>query len=237
MSRKFSPPNPQDVIARYHAGASAKQLGNEFGVQHWTIIQWLRRIGITPRTQSECEYIKWHQMTPEQRAQQVNAAHKANSGCKRSLEDRMKTAQGFYRNQAIRGVGSHREFELMKWLGGNFEWQYPIGPYNVDFAIAELRIAVEVQCGEFGRRDPKRCSSVKDERLEYIFNAGWRILIAAVPHHRVSWPIVAEKCLSFANFIRSNPTVIGQYGMIGGYGEPMSRAAFNHNKWTRIPNF
>ena len=228
----------ETVKQRYLSGESAKSIGDDVGINHWTVIQWLKRQGIKVRTQSDAECLKWFQMVSKKRTQQVKAAHDATRGSQRTLETRIKVAQGMYRNQSIRGVGSHRELELMKWLGGSFKWQYPIGPYNVDFAVAELRVAVELQCGEFGRKDRSRHCSVRDERLEYIFNAGWRVLICSIiPNKIIEWPIIAEKCLAFANFIRSNPAVGGQYGMVGGNGQPIAHRGFNHEKWARVPGF
>jgi very-short-patch-repair endonuclease len=55
-------------------------------------------------------------------------------------------------------------------LGVHFVRQYQVGPYFLDFARRELRIAIEVDGGQHAT------SQTDEERTRYLVGCGWRVV-------------------------------------------------------------
>jgi hypothetical protein len=124
-----------------------------------------------------------------------------------------------------------------------------IGSYSVDIALDTDPVAVEVQRA-YPRKDRPGQISTRQERLEYIFNAGWRVLIIYCPPggrwvagkmvkrvERFDCSAVGKKVLAFRDFVRGNPAVFGQYGVIDGYGKSCSVPRLDLHGWSRVPGF
>lgn len=102
-------------------------------------------------------------------------------------------------------------------LGLDYIHQHAIGTRNVDFAFTAERVAVEIV-----RRHWNDAKSLRRERLEQIFGAGWRLWIVYDPMQR---GIAIERCcehlIACLKLARSNPSAPGQYWMIDGQGQPI----------------
>ena len=151
-----------------------------------------------------------------------------------------------------RGVGAKHEMWLVNHLqgvAGLVSWQHPIGAYNVDLALIESAVAVEIQrqTSRKGRPD-----SLCRDRLIGILNTGWNLLIvyapcrwkwrgkSVIPGSRYEtldrWCIL-EKILSFAQTASRNPSSGCKYGVIRGDGKPDAAHRFNLDHWPRVPGF
>lgn len=108
--------------------------------------------------------------------------------------------------------------------------QYPIGPCNVDFAFPELRVAVEVE-----RISMCASKSLSRERVEYLFNLGWRILIIYdVKKRGIDYASVTQQIISALNILGGNPSISGKYGVISRDGKISTRTGNNLHGWPRI---
>jgi hypothetical protein len=153
-----------------------------------------------------------------------------------------------------RGPGSKHERRILGFVRQllPFVWQKAIGPHNVDLALIEPRVAVEVQRERPRKTLNGRSCSVSQGRLEYILNAGWNLLVVYCPptyRYKGKIPIpgtmiercdcrkVSEKVISFAEFCRRNKSTTSQYGMIDGHGKPTAILRVDLHDWARVPGF
>ena len=257
MTSVWNPENPDDLISRYLSGSSVKKLSDELGISRTTITAFLRRKNVRMRGRRDAERMKWAQrkIRGDYRAiieRQCAAAWIAATGRKKSLSERCLSAHTVSgRPRATSGKWVDDLFiSLRVQIRGVFK-EYAIGPYNVDLAIAPSRVAVEIQ-REHWKPRPRRSHSMHPERLEYILNQGWHVLIVYCPptfKYRGKTPIpgtrterfdlraVTEKAISFCQIFRTTPSERCQYGMVDGYGKPRSEPRLDLYNRTRVEGF
>lgn len=142
------------IVAAYRSGESVNSLAAKFAASRSVITRRLVMAGITPRTASEAELVKWSRMATWQRERQVKVAHCSRKGLFEDDIAAMLTAAGYAVTQ-----------------------QLAVGPYHIDVAIESLRFAVEV-CG-YGPTSFIRTKGRK--RTEYILDLGWHIVFLRRP--------------------------------------------------------
>ena len=193
-----------------------KSLSGRYGVSRTAIEPRLRAAGIPIRGRIETNRAMADARTPEENMQIMAAAHRASRGVPKTLEQRTKSAQ----TREFRKIGvsdSERALaRMLKTRGIAAIPQKAIGPYNVDLAAGT--VAVEIFGGgwhAYGihkRRTP--------ERLRYILDEGWNLLIIWDLVGR--WPIDdggADYVAAFVEETSSDPAIRGQYRVIWGDGK------------------
>ncbi|WP_208539468.1 hypothetical protein, partial [Pseudomonas aeruginosa] len=112
------------------------------------------------------------------------------------------------------------EAEVIKALlerGVHAEGQRAIGPYNMDIALDEPSVAVEI----YSIHPTKERMARLHQRAEYILDTGTSMLVVQVTYPRRIFDLsaVCEKIISFHDFVRRNKALAGHYGVIRGNGE------------------
>ena len=239
MPSKWEPTNPNDLIASYCSGASVNQLAKEHRVSRATIGRFLMDSDIELRSASEQERIKWSRIKSDRRLveRQCSAAWRASKGRPITVASRIQAAKTCY-ERMLRI--SPREIPFIDGLceiGFTPKPQFSIGTYNVDIAIEPCRLAVEIQHGRSSTK-LKRWQSFNPERIEYLFSAGWSMLLCYCPQNReFIVDRVLPKIVAFIHVLSSDETVRPAYGVIGRDGEPMSALGFNFDGRTRVEGF
>src|SRR3990167_2188406 len=154
-----------------------------------------------------------------------------------------------------RGPLSYHERRVLRIIRKKFMptvWQEAIGSYNVDIAIVECRVAVEINRERPRKTLRSRSCSLNPARIKNILDAGWSVLIVYCPpgfKYRGKCPIrdtmyerfnarkVADKIFSFCEFASVDKTGIGKYGVIDGYGNSTSFPRLDRYSGTRIEGF
>lgn len=219
----------QEITDLYTSGnVSEFALSKRYGVDRSTIHKIILAHGITPRTQSETERIKWARMSPEQRVAQVAAAHQATLGRKHTEEERHKMALAQFISKKHTSPIEQELIKLINDRGISCEGQFPVGRYNLDIAIHIPPIAVEIFGG--GWHGYGHHKAIFLERTEYLLNNGWSVLVIWINTKR--HPLrtaVCDHIIAFMDELSSNPTARGQYRMVFGDGEsvPIASRYFN----------
>lgn len=236
MTRKLEIPDFDDLVARYLAGTSFLQLSKESGIGRNVLTNAFKRANIPLRTASEQERIKWSLLKTDRAkvVRQMQGSWLGRRGQKDSLEVKIRRAHATYTR--LKGVGKWESeiVTLLRARGLNVLPQLPIGTYNVDFAIDPPRIAVEVQTAWL-----RGGKSTKPERLNYILDQGWTLVIVYLPKRGPvpTIPLIAEKLHALAELRSSDPTLAGQYLMIGSNAKCIAPEGFNLDGRTRIASF
>lgn len=124
-------------------------------------------------------------------------------------------------------------FDAFNACGLNPVQQFAINTCNVDFAFPQVRVVVELERGYI-------CNShsLRRERIKNIIGAGWRVFIVYNPRKLdISYIDVANQTASFLEAVGTNPSIIGQYGVVGCDGKPFPRFSNNLYGFTRIEGF
>lgn len=209
------------IIALYQVGESELALAKWFGVSRNVIRRRILQAGIQPRTGSQANVIRMAKMTVSERKALTIASHQATRGIPKSIESKIK------RSRTVESQGLHISFiehALASMLRGkgihNFVLQKAIGIYNVDLAIEEPRLAVEVFGGNW--HTSQYHISLHNRRIPYILNEGWSMLIIWVNATRYPLSIAAaDYIITYLQELSFNKSCGRQYRVIRGNGQPM----------------
>jgi hypothetical protein len=79
---------------------------------------------------------------------------------------------------------------------------------------------------------------MRPERLEYILDSGWCLLIIYFgPRTKINWPGINKHIISIIQRARRDPTLRGKYGMIGGNAKPTASNCIHLDGRPVIPGF
>lgn len=229
-------PNLDDLVQRYRSGTSFNKLANESGYSRCHLFRCFTERGEPMRGRSDAERLKWQEIKrdPERVRRQVASAQKARRGMRDTIAVRLKRAVTCYERLAHIGPWEAPIIDAICAKDRRFIPQFPIGPYNVDVAIGELGVAVEVQATYHPT------GSTRPERIEYLLDAGWAVLIVyaiAVRTTGFNGPAIAEQCAAFAECVSRDPSIRCQYGMIGSKGQRVTPRGFQFPKRPRVDGF
>lgn len=211
------------LVRAYEAGASEKKLADELGVSRSAIRRRLVARNVKPRGRSEAELLKWSAIKRDRALveRQCGSAWNAARGRIHTLEEKSARAAG-----GGRRIGKHEDniAGLLDAAGCAVTRQLPWGPYNIDLAAHEERVAIEVlgSIVTHAARDRIR------ERTEYLLNGGWCVLFVYVGplwgrrHVKVDGAFVTDEIVSLVERARRHEPVHGCYRVIRGDGEPTS---------------
>lgn len=181
MPVKVKPFDVLDLIKAHQRGESLLQASKRLGVSRPVLKREMIKAGHAPRSQSTAGIFRAAFMTPEQRLKQATAAHIAVRGKRQSRQHLIKRA--LFAEETVTPTGAERE--LMAMLQRRRQWgvsQKAVGIYNIDIALEESRIAVEVFGGNWHATGTHAARF--RERTDYILNLGWAVVIVWVEKRR-----------------------------------------------------
>lgn len=228
--RRLTGDEVEQIVARYQAGESQGDLAKAFDTPQATIWYWIDKRG-AQISRSEAERRKWAKMTPQQRADQVSAAHEAVRGMVRTDEDLFARA---LTRERIQSHGTDEERMMVAWLSDRGIESVPqkaIGKYNIDVAAAP--VAVELFGGGWHSHGLR--GSRLPERTRYIADQGWNLLIIWTHKVHPLSVVVADEMVSYIQRSRSDPTFRRQYRVIWGDGKVIAAGSVDDDELTLIP--
>lgn len=252
--KRIDLPNLDNLIERYQAGATARELADEIGVSSQVILRNLKRAGVQTRRPGNQRHV-----VPDEIIQRYVAGESAldlsrDSGLheaiiRRELRERgipIRPRRSYKTNMrpahdAVRGrhhtidekllrakTNAARVLHASKYeiafsdlltdRGVEHVPQRQVGPYNIDLAVTELPIAVEIRGGNGGsHREPHRA-----KRLEYLLSEGWNVLEVLVRYgrHRPVTGASADYLVAWLEELRGNPAAACQHRVVWANGEP-----------------
>lgn len=217
------------IAERYLAGESEKAIAVSLGVSRLAIRRRLLSFGIQPRGRSEAELLKWSQMAPDARAQQVAAAHDAARGRTVSYDQQLSMARGKERTQSQVVTTERQLAEMLAARGYPTTLQKAVDIYNIDVAIDIPPIAVEIYGGMWHNTGNHKRRFF--ERTKHLLDSDWSVVIIWVDGRRYPLGIgSAEYVVALAQELGRNPTAGSQYRVILGNGQdaPITNYYLNH---------
>jgi very-short-patch-repair endonuclease len=233
--------------ARYVAGESMNQLAKEAGCARATLARRLSGMGVAIRGRSEAERLKWDRLKADPAAveRQLAKAWDAARGREVPLEERIRVAKTRYERMIYVNKGETEIADELRRRGLRVEQQLPVLSFNLDVALLDSRITVEV----LGSNPKPALAKRLRERAEKLAREGWATVYVEtwrrepglarakdashrfVRPRRVKPPFrpgdVAEYVIAFAKELRRDPSTRGQYRVIDGQGQPVSSPGLN----------
>jgi very-short-patch-repair endonuclease/transposase len=205
------------AVERYVSGETMQKVAADFGVTRRRLEIAVRSAGYTPRTMLQAVGLRYTNMSARERRSITAKANIAKRGRKASIASQERRARTL---EVTLQLASRTDLLLSVWLaqkGIKFTPQKAFGPYNIDIAIEELAVAVEVN-GSW-HYFPDR-SSTEIKRRNYLLNGGWKLI--DVKLGKYLRPSCADKIISLLDAMRQNETSWGEHCVIGGDGELLS---------------
>lgn len=221
-----------DLKRLYESGISVKQLSEHYGISRCVIVTRLHEIGITQRNRSESMFLRMSQTTPEERRRLTSAAHASIRGKRQTEEFRCKVASGIERSGKITRLEELVISDLKSRGISDIVPQKAIGRYNVDIALCECCIAVEIYGGNWhtGGRAARRFR----ERFDYLLNCGWTPVIIWISHRSPFEAGATDYIVSLVEKIRRGEAIRCEEHMIRGDGCLVTHRIEDLNDRTRI---
>ena len=208
-----------ELSALYLGGESVLSLSKKYCIARSGIERRLIQCGIRIRGGSEACAISASRATAEERLRRATPAHNAVRGSKRSEADLIKRAIG---NEITGSRRSHLETLVADVIGGRATFQKACGKYNIDIAIHNS-IAVEVYGG--GWHLSGRHAAMHNERVRYLLDSGWHVVIVWIfRNNKPLWIDALKNTISELESAYSNPSSIRQYRVIWRSGKLLSRS-------------
>jgi transcriptional regulator with XRE-family HTH domain len=125
------------------------------------------------------------------------------------------------------------EADFARWFmnrGLEFVHQGRIGTRNLDFIFPARRVAVEIV-----RRHWRDAKSLRRQRLEEIFGAGWRVVVIYDPAKSgIDVEACAQQLVACLDFASARPAAPGQYWVIGRDGQFVTAARLKLYDFARV---
>ena len=224
------------IVERYIAGASEKALADEHHISRTLIRARLLAAGVSPRTRTEAERLKWSVMKRDRFLveRQCRGAWAASTG--RVVPLHTLRAAARMRAQRLSHIGRYEDALriALRRCGMVAIPQYVVGPYNLDLAIRPARVAVEILTAYINI-----AKSAAAHRIHYLFDHGWSVLILWCPARQGApkADTLAQHVITFMEATSRNPAVRRQYGVIRGDGQPVPASRFQRYDGTRVEGF
>lgn len=202
------------LLADYQQGESINALAKRFGISRRSIESRLLSNGIQLRTQSDAERLKWSKMNPDARERQVAKAHAASKVKFKGIPPSYATLVG--KSEMWQRTGRMTRSEasvsaILTDLGIPHTPQYVVGTYNIDLAVNEMPIAVEVASSGIGKTYGPKLR----RKLEHLFSRGWLVLfIYALSGNRNDLTRINQNLPSWLDRARRDKSIFGRYGVI-----------------------
>lgn len=217
MPAKRTDIDVDNLIELYNSGESVKQLAHLFGIARSVVCLRLRSHGIMPRGRSESMYLRMARTAPEERARLSDAAHAAVRGHRRTEEELCKRAVTRQQSGKFATPIEIRLAEMLEDRGLRTVKQMAVGSYNIDVAITEPPIAVEIFGGNWhaGGRHAERYR----KRCDYLLDHGWVPVIIWVVRDYPLQEGAADYLVALVEAVRFDKTAFQQEQVIRGDGQ------------------
>lgn len=210
-----------EIISKYASGAHERELARDYGVERAVIKHLLVKNGIQRRGCLEANRLMMSKRTPAEHLKNTQAAHMAVKGKPQSDEFRRKVALGRERSGRLDSFGEKLIADELIKKGFEITPQKAVGRYNIDIAIPELCIAVEVFGGSW-HANGSHADRFR-ERFNYLVDSGWVPVVVwfrKSVNNDVSGAI--KYICSLADSLRRNEPVRREEHVISRSGNPCS---------------
>jgi len=195
-----------EVISMYNSGMYQREIAEKFGVSQGMISIRLRKAGIKLRSRGESDKIVWSRKTPSQRYATYEAAHAAARNRKHSHTEKCQRA---IFNQNNPKLSELEQKFLYAFQSENIPVisQFALDIYNIDFALPNRKIAIEIDGGNWHNSSKKRKYDTGKEVL--LRRRKWALIRFQVCNRlKIVADIPTYDFVDVINAVCSNPSLL-----------------------------
>jgi len=166
---------PVDEIVQLHWSEDmpVKKICKKFHVSRIVINRILREAGVGHRNHSEARKVHWKHMTPKERIKEMSKLHDKIRGTHRTIENLEKRAKT--RQFTVKLSKLEQTFlDAFQDAGINVVPQYAVSKFNIDFAITNRKIAIEIDGGHWHQSSRKLAQDWQKET--FLREEGWTVI-------------------------------------------------------------
>ena len=209
----------EEMVTLYKSGMSQKALARRYNCEKIVIQTLLKKFGVEIRDNATANRLMMSKRTREENIKNTLAAHMAVKGKPKTEEFLRKKALGIERVGGFRSRGEEILAKKLIEKGLEITPQKAIGCYNIDIAIPEFCIAVEVFGGQWHSIGSHAARFRK--RFDFLINSGWLpIIVWDKRSTKEDFVGAAEYIFSIVEKMRRGEPLICQEHVIGGNGAP-----------------
>lgn len=207
-----------ELTRLYHIDEPVQAIAKHFNVARDVITRRLKEIGLPIRSGSEANLIRMAKLSDQERKQLTMQSHIAARGRHRSLEERCKMAAT--NEIRVKPTRIERKAGHMLFTQGIWDviYQKAIGPYNIDIALTEFPIAVEIFGGSW--HSSGTAAGRFRQRFDHIIDAGWIPVIVWVTRDYPFEIGAANYIVSLTQILRKGKSIRRGEHVIRGDGKP-----------------
>lgn len=221
----------QSLADDYRSGMSELACSKKYGITRAGVRCRIISAGIIPRSGSEANIIRMGKLSKDEKLALTKSAHDAVRGKKvnqKSIEKISKTRHDKPWNHLV-GKGEQEFIDELTHRNISFEWQSPVGGYNIDFLMGS--VAVELRC--------ETCDPLKREmqrkKIEYLLSRNFSVIY--ILFTRTDEFIGnLDKIISEIDLVSGLPFTTGQYRMIRCYADRFTRIRCDNGQFAAIPS-
>lgn len=162
-----------DIKTLYQSGTSAESIAKKHGTSRRAINARLNKMSIPIRGIREANVLFVSQLSPTEKKRKAMAAHDAVRGTKHTEEHRHKISRYNEKNPRMSKYEVALNNELVN-RGLTTKPQKSLSRYNIDIAVPEHKVAIEIMGG--WHNSPKAIDSF-NKKSELLFSLGWFIIV------------------------------------------------------------
>lgn len=219
--------NIKKIVREYLCGKSLKKISTEIGISRPAIIDKFKSIDVAIRGRSAAEIIKWQTLKKNRSLieRQCSAAWDSVRNKKRSYAELCKRAKAHEEKLDRIFTFENDIAKILQNDGVNIIQQKAVGAYNVDIAIKERPVAIEIVCC---------CPSIfkktkQRERLKYFLNKNWFVIFVFCCGYKINFRHVRKHLLSLLQESSVDNSFIGKYGVVWGNGKMPTGSGYDLN--------
>lgn len=225
-------PAPSDLHQRFADVGTVLALSRHYEVDRGAVSRWLTEAGLEVPSASQAATTQRARLTPEERSARAAAAHATVRGSTKSAEVKARVALGRERVQYGGRTSPGCDY-LSTGLGRRgvpHVREKAVGPYNVDIALPDARIAVEVLGGNWHGSKP-----IHAQRTPYILNQGWSLLFVWNTKRCQVGPGALDYLIAYGEAARLDPPSRSEYRVIGGNGQLVAAGGPDDEDFPLVP--
>lgn len=224
MPRKIKNEIPTiELLRLYSNGSSELSLSKLYCCSRGAIRSRLIAGGAKIRTRSEASIISAAHFTPAQRKKRAEKANIALRGSKNSIETKIRRSKYYEKHVELRQSRYELEFDTALHKHKiDFVPQKSFNVYNIDFALVDKKVAVEIFGGVWhgsGRHVDKF-----NEKSRLLLDDGWVIVVV--------WCRGGINSDALIDFISNVDTSTPRHYVVNGYAR---KSKIGKNKLTYVP--
>ena len=213
----------EDIATRYLAGASANGIAQTLEITRNAVHRALTTKGIPQRSNAEANRLMMSKRSPAENAKNTIVAHDTVRGVAQPDEVVRQRAIRCQLSTAHTSPEEIRFACLLKERGLTIIQQKAVERYNIDIAVLQGRIAVEICGGGYS----KEVKANFRKRLDVLINNNWTPIMIAVSAKRPFTQAAIDYVIAVSQVFCKNPTLVRQEHVITGHAQPT--AIFKRN--------